>query len=70
MFRSLLGLNPLGDKGKRNDGNGGEGSVLKPHLLSKFGMARFIFNMITDALWYPAEEGRMLVLPARIFEKI
>jgi hypothetical protein len=59
---------PLADLGKGREEQ--EESVLKPKLIGKFGMARFVGNMVVDSLWYPNEEVRMLVLPGPIFEKI
>ncbi|KAH7394252.1 hypothetical protein DE146DRAFT_126544 [Phaeosphaeria sp. MPI-PUGE-AT-0046c] len=43
---------------------------MKPYLLSKLGMLRFVSNMVYELYWYPTEEGRMLIVPAAEFSKI
>jgi hypothetical protein len=47
-----------------------EDYVLKDQLLGRFPMARFIFNFIWELYAYPAEEGRLLCMPASFFAKI
>jgi hypothetical protein len=50
--------------------NTAEEFVLKDKLLGRFSMARFIFNFIWEAYFYPVEEGRMVCMPASYFAKI
>lgn len=60
--------NPLADLGKSTLTN--EEPVLQAHRISKLGMARFVFNFLTEKFWFPVEEGRLIVLPAPAFAKI
>jgi hypothetical protein len=44
--------------------------VLAPKQVSKLGFARFVFNYIYESYYHPAEEGRMVCMPASYFSKL
>jgi hypothetical protein len=59
-------INPLESLGS----NATEDYVLKDRLLGRFPMARFVVNFISELYMYPAEEARMVCMPASYFAKI
>jgi hypothetical protein len=58
-------LTPLG-----SEKNVTEPFVLAPNQVSKFGVARFVFNYFYESYYYPVEERRMVCMPASYFAEL
>jgi hypothetical protein len=47
-----------------------EDFVKEPSVVKSLGMARFIFNFLWEAFFYPDEESRLVCMPASYFSKL